>query len=753
MSLRSITNQLNVMQSRRMNPENIAMETMQLRSTAYELARNLVPIEDRMNLFEKKIGELSGKAKKEPASATRIFKDATQKSISKANKQIDALFDLSNRNRKVISSVQDEVGLFRTQRKKDESTSTKLKTENRTLKREMTELGKRLKKLEKPPRKAPPRPQAKKYKFRSDMTPVLSPDDERSPFYYNLLGGKKDTGNIAGFLATFGLASLGAAGLSDWLDKNKDKLGTLPEDIKNALLSYAESVGVDVDKVVGGEDGRKPTETQTTKPKPLPASTATPVSSRDPATLIGAARAGYYQGKRQAQISSGERKVDKITGKETATQPKPKAEKPRGATVRPTPATAERVVSTGKKTAEAIKNTKTFAAFAKAMKLAAKTPLASAIVGYSLTQLYNLRTLKEKNQISAEDYKKQSMKYYTEIASTVGGATIGGIIGGVGGTFVAPGIGTIGLGIAGAIGGAAVSYFAADSMGEILYNIFEKADPPKVETKGEGKKVSETGNAKQAMDFFISKGYTKEQAAGIVGNLIQESGLKTDAFNPKEGTYGIAQWKKDRQDLFKKTYGKSIEEATFKEQLQFIDWELNNTEQAAKVRILEARTARDAAVIVDKTYERSAGRETEQRVQYAEEILRSQPTAKIETPKTYDTVARNNAPKVAEMTTRSVAVTPTDGPVSVATPPPPETDTAIAKIKEDMDAQAAELLAKVKSTEAMAAASYTGASQIGSNLQKTARNVKEITTAFLNSQESDFYVVNNKMLPSIRNVV
>ena len=43
--------------------------------------------------------------------------------------------------------------------------------------------------------------------------------------------------------------------------------------------------------------------------------------------------------------------------------------------------------------------------------------------------------------------------------------------------------------------------------------------------------VAATGSAKDAVKFFISKGWTKEQAAGIVGNLQAESGkdLKTNA--------------------------------------------------------------------------------------------------------------------------------------------------------------------------------------------------------------------------------
>ena len=51
-------------------------------------------------------------------------------------------------------------------------------------------------------------------------------------------------------------------------------------------------------------------------------------------------------------------------------------------------------------------------------------------------------------------------------------------------------------------------------------------------------------NNKVAFDYFVNKGLTKEQSAGIVGNLIQEAG---DPINPRSVQpggpgRGIAQW-------------------------------------------------------------------------------------------------------------------------------------------------------------------------------------------------------------------
>ena len=132
---------------------------------------------------------------------------------------------------------------------------------------------------------------------------------------------------------------------------------------------------------------------------------------------------------------------------------------------------------------------------------------------------------------------------------------------------------------------------------------------------------SETGRPEEAQAFFESKGWTKEQAAGIVGNLFVESGLKTDAIGDGGKAYGIAQWHPDRQAKFQEIYGKSIRQSTFNEQLQFVDWELNNTEKRAGGLLRSAASAEDAAAIVDQYYERSSGAARQQRIANASSII------------------------------------------------------------------------------------------------------------------------------------
>jgi murein DD-endopeptidase MepM/ murein hydrolase activator NlpD len=140
-----------------------------------------------------------------------------------------------------------------------------------------------------------------------------------------------------------------------------------------------------------------------------------------------------------------------------------------------------------------------------------------------------------------------------------------------------------------------------------------------------GEPVPQSSRAKEAMDYFIGQGWTREQAAGIVANLQAESNFKADAVGDGGRAYGIAQWHPDRQANFQKFAGHSIRSSTYEEQLKFVQWELTHTESAAGNQLRSADTAREAGAAVSKYYERPADREGEasRRGERAEQILRS----------------------------------------------------------------------------------------------------------------------------------
>lgn len=88
---------------------------------------------------------------------------------------------------------------------------------------------------------------------------------------------------------------------------------------------------------------------------------------------------------------------------------------------------------------------------------------------------------------------------------------------------------------------------------------------------GEG----ETATGRDIMQGLISRGFTKEEAAAIVGNLWAESGFRTDAVNPSSGAFGLMQWlggRKSRLQQFSAEKGKPATD--FNVQLDYIKWEL-----------------------------------------------------------------------------------------------------------------------------------------------------------------------------------
>ncbi|HEX7604741.1 MAG TPA: phage tail tip lysozyme, partial [Polyangiaceae bacterium] len=94
--------------------------------------------------------------------------------------------------------------------------------------------------------------------------------------------------------------------------------------------------------------------------------------------------------------------------------------------------------------------------------------------------------------------------------------------------------------------------------------------------------ISENANDKIAFDYFVGKGLTDVQAAGIVGNLDQESGMSPTIAQYGGGPgRGIAQWsaggrwdtsKNDNVAWYAAQHGASIHSLAL--QLDFIWYEL-----------------------------------------------------------------------------------------------------------------------------------------------------------------------------------
>lgn len=119
--------------------------------------------------------------------------------------------------------------------------------------------------------------------------------------------------------------------------------------------------------------------------------------------------------------------------------------------------------------------------------------------------------------------------------------------------------------------------------------------------------------SQKAFEFFRGKNWTPAQAAGIVGNLIHESSLSVAARNPGDGrdgsdSIGLSQWNSSRAEALKRfatANGKDWRD--FGVQLAFVDHELNTTETAARDRLKDAKTPREAAAIIGELFLRPKG--------------------------------------------------------------------------------------------------------------------------------------------------
>lgn len=110
---------------------------------------------------------------------------------------------------------------------------------------------------------------------------------------------------------------------------------------------------------------------------------------------------------------------------------------------------------------------------------------------------------------------------------------------------------------------------------------------------------------------------TKEQAAGVAGNIAQESGFNPHGKPGDRGVaLGIAQWHPDRRR------GIDLTKMSYEDQVSYLIKELQ-TERTFNTygglnKLRQMKTASDAAAFIDRAYERSSGEHRRQRQSYAE---------------------------------------------------------------------------------------------------------------------------------------
>lgn len=116
-----------------------------------------------------------------------------------------------------------------------------------------------------------------------------------------------------------------------------------------------------------------------------------------------------------------------------------------------------------------------------------------------------------------------------------------------------------------------------------------------------------TPSEQQALQFLMSKGLTAQQAAGIVGNLVHESGgMNTRALGDNGSAYGLAQWRGDRREAlgaFARSRG--TDQSDFTTQMEFMWKEMQ--ERGDLARVQAQSTTAGAAEAFARHYERPRG--------------------------------------------------------------------------------------------------------------------------------------------------
>lgn len=138
-----------------------------------------------------------------------------------------------------------------------------------------------------------------------------------------------------------------------------------------------------------------------------------------------------------------------------------------------------------------------------------------------------------------------------------------------------------------------------------------------------------------AMQYLMRSGFTQAQAAGIVGNLTQESSMRAGAIGPDGKHFGIAQWGGSRITDFNnyaksQGWGVDLQHSTLPEQLQFLVYELHHSKKKAYQALLKTVDPSMAALVFDELFEvpGSQDHSLSARLSYARQINSAYPGAR-----------------------------------------------------------------------------------------------------------------------------
>lgn len=103
---------------------------------------------------------------------------------------------------------------------------------------------------------------------------------------------------------------------------------------------------------------------------------------------------------------------------------------------------------------------------------------------------------------------------------------------------------------------------------------------------------------------LISMGFTASAAAGVVGNLVQESGLRTDAIGDNGTSGGLAQWHNERLDALKRfAVSRGKEWTDLDTQIEFLAEEMRTSYADTYAKMQSAELPEIAGQIMTDEYE------------------------------------------------------------------------------------------------------------------------------------------------------
>lgn len=115
-----------------------------------------------------------------------------------------------------------------------------------------------------------------------------------------------------------------------------------------------------------------------------------------------------------------------------------------------------------------------------------------------------------------------------------------------------------------------------------------------------------TERMKSAMQYLMQKGLSRTVAAGLVGNMVEESRMNPNAIGDNGNAFGLAQWNSRGPEMKKFLADRGKGWNDFYGQLDFVVHELQNGEAKAMNQLSLAKDAASAGIIAMNEYERPA---------------------------------------------------------------------------------------------------------------------------------------------------